>query len=301
MTLCDPKACSMPGFLVLHYLLQFAQTHVHQVGDAFQPPHPLSSPSSLALNLFQHQSLLQSVGSSQEGGGQRAKMWNPVSQPKKGTGTNWNKLEVVGQSEVATNHKRSETCPAGGSKPPTVVRTQSCWEGIPSADALMTYSTGSQVATLSKIQGQRTWAPERLRSGWCGDWRGGLVATLSFPPPGPELLLCPFLVLWLCVRYSDSCSETQGWRSFLCSLSMRIGCYSEKHQALRRSPERLPRLPLLLSMTQWSAVRVQSGAVWVWWHFSGRTPSHRLPCTVREKEPGLWQDSSSVSFSRQMS
>ena len=76
------------------------------------------------------------------------------------------------------------------------------------------------------------------------------MATLSFPPPGPELLLCPFLVLWLCVRYSDSCSETQGWRSFLCSLSMRIGCYSEKHQALRRSPERLPRLPLLLSMTQ---------------------------------------------------
>ena len=33
--------CSTPGFLVLHYLLEFAQTHVHGVGDAIQPSHPL--------------------------------------------------------------------------------------------------------------------------------------------------------------------------------------------------------------------------------------------------------------------
>ena len=38
---------SMPGFPVLHYLPEFAQTHVHWVGDATQPSHPLSLPSPL--------------------------------------------------------------------------------------------------------------------------------------------------------------------------------------------------------------------------------------------------------------
>ena len=51
--------CSMPGFPVLHYLLESAQTHVHCVSDATQPSHPLSPPS-LALNLSQHQGLFQS-------------------------------------------------------------------------------------------------------------------------------------------------------------------------------------------------------------------------------------------------
>ena len=41
--LCDPMNCSMPGFPVLHYLPEFTQTHVHWVGDAIQPSHPLSS------------------------------------------------------------------------------------------------------------------------------------------------------------------------------------------------------------------------------------------------------------------
>ena len=40
-----------PGLLVLHYLLELAQTHVHGVGDAIQPSHPLSSPSPPAFNL----------------------------------------------------------------------------------------------------------------------------------------------------------------------------------------------------------------------------------------------------------
>ena len=44
-TLCDPMDCHMPGFPVLHHLLEFAQTHVHWVGDAIQPSHPLLSPS----------------------------------------------------------------------------------------------------------------------------------------------------------------------------------------------------------------------------------------------------------------
>ena len=55
--LCNPKDCSTPGFPVLHNLLEFVQTHVHWIGDAIQLSHPLSFPSSPALNLSQHQSL----------------------------------------------------------------------------------------------------------------------------------------------------------------------------------------------------------------------------------------------------
>ena len=57
--LCYPMDCSMPGFPVLHYLLELAQTHVHWVGDAIQLSHPLASPSSLALDLSQHRGLFQ--------------------------------------------------------------------------------------------------------------------------------------------------------------------------------------------------------------------------------------------------
>ena len=45
LTLCNPKNCSMPGLPVHHQLPEFTQTHVHQVSDAIQPSHPLSSPS----------------------------------------------------------------------------------------------------------------------------------------------------------------------------------------------------------------------------------------------------------------
>ena len=64
LTLCDPMDCSTPSFPVLHCLPQFAQTHVPWTGDVIQPSHPLSSPSSPALNLFQHQGLFQWGGSS---------------------------------------------------------------------------------------------------------------------------------------------------------------------------------------------------------------------------------------------
>ena len=50
-TLCIPMDCSTPGFPVHHQLPELAQTDVHQVGDAIQPSHPLSSPSPPALNL----------------------------------------------------------------------------------------------------------------------------------------------------------------------------------------------------------------------------------------------------------
>ena len=62
LTLRDPMDCSTPGFPDIHYLWEFAQTHVHWVDDAIQPPHPLSSPSSPALNHSQYQGLFQRVG-----------------------------------------------------------------------------------------------------------------------------------------------------------------------------------------------------------------------------------------------
>ena len=58
-TLCDPMNRSTPGLPVHHQLPEFTQTHVHQVSDAIQPSHPLSSPSPPGPNLSQHQSLFQ--------------------------------------------------------------------------------------------------------------------------------------------------------------------------------------------------------------------------------------------------
>ena len=58
-TLCDPMDCSKPGFPVHHQLSELTQTHVHQVGDAIQPSHRLSSPSPPAFNLSQHQGLFE--------------------------------------------------------------------------------------------------------------------------------------------------------------------------------------------------------------------------------------------------
>ena len=70
LILCDPMDCSMPGFPVLYHPTDFAQTHVHWVGDAIQLSHSLSPYSPVALNLSQHQSLFGCVGSSHPSGGQ---------------------------------------------------------------------------------------------------------------------------------------------------------------------------------------------------------------------------------------
>ena len=59
-TLCNPMDCSTEGLPVHHQLPEFTQTHAHWVGDAIQPSHPLSSPSSLTFNLSQHQGLFMS-------------------------------------------------------------------------------------------------------------------------------------------------------------------------------------------------------------------------------------------------
>ena len=56
--LCDVMDCSTPGLPVHHQLPEFTQTHVHWVGDAIQPSHPLSSPSPPAFNLSQRQGLV---------------------------------------------------------------------------------------------------------------------------------------------------------------------------------------------------------------------------------------------------
>ena len=61
MTLWDPMECSTPEFPVHHQFPELAQTHVHQVSDAIQPSHPLSSPSPPAFNLSQHQGLFKGV------------------------------------------------------------------------------------------------------------------------------------------------------------------------------------------------------------------------------------------------
>ena len=58
-TLCDPMNRGTPGLPVHHQLPESTQTHVHQVGDAIQPSHPLSSPSPPALYLSHYQGLFK--------------------------------------------------------------------------------------------------------------------------------------------------------------------------------------------------------------------------------------------------
>ena len=53
--------CNMPGLSIPYYLPEFAQVHVHCIGDAIQPSHPLMPSSPSALNLSQYQGLFQWV------------------------------------------------------------------------------------------------------------------------------------------------------------------------------------------------------------------------------------------------
>ena len=112
--LCDCMNCSMPGFLVLHYLLEFTQTHVHWVSDAIQPSHPLSLPSPLTLNLWQHQGLFQWVSSLY----QVAKYWNfslSISPSNEYSGLisfsiEWFDLLVVQGAKRLLQHHSSNNC-----------------------------------------------------------------------------------------------------------------------------------------------------------------------------------------------
>ena len=107
-TLCNPMNRSTPGLPVHHQFPEFTQTHVHWVGDAIQPSHPLSSPSPPAPNPSQHQSLFQGVNSAW--GGQTTGV-SPLASflPKKSQGwslsewTGWISLQSKGLSGVFSN------------------------------------------------------------------------------------------------------------------------------------------------------------------------------------------------------
>ena len=107
-TLCDPMNCSTPGLSVHHHLPEFTQIHVHWVGDAIQPSHPLSTPSPPAPNPSQHQSLFQWLNSSHEvattGVSALASFLPKKSQgwsPSEWTG--WLSLQSKGPSRVFSN------------------------------------------------------------------------------------------------------------------------------------------------------------------------------------------------------
>ena len=105
-TLCDLIDCGTPGLPVHHQLPEFTETHVHWVGDAIQPSHPLSFPSPPAFNLPQCQGLFQWVTS----GGQsigvstsapvlpvNIQVWFPLGW------TSWISLQSKGLSRVFSN------------------------------------------------------------------------------------------------------------------------------------------------------------------------------------------------------
>ena len=66
LTLCNPMNRSTPGLPIHHQLPESTQTHIHRVGNAIQPSHPLSFPSRPAFNLSQHQGLFKWVSSSHQ-------------------------------------------------------------------------------------------------------------------------------------------------------------------------------------------------------------------------------------------
>ena len=107
-TLCDPMNCSMPGFPVHHQLPEFIQTHVHRVGDAIQPFHPLlpfsSCPQSFpALGSFPMSQLFawggKSIGVSASTSGlpMNTQDWSPLGW------TSWISLQSKGLSRVFSN------------------------------------------------------------------------------------------------------------------------------------------------------------------------------------------------------
>ena len=106
LTLCDPMDYSMPGLPVHHQLLELAQTHVHHVGDAIQPSHPLLSPSPPTFKLSQHQDLFQWIRSSHQVESIGASVsvlpvniqdWSPLGW------TGWISLQSKGLSTVFSN------------------------------------------------------------------------------------------------------------------------------------------------------------------------------------------------------
>ena len=105
-TFWNPTDCSILGFPVLHHFPDIVQAHVHWVGDAVQPFHPLSSPSPPTFNLSQHQDLFQwvlftsggqSIGASASVLAMNVQDWFPLG------GTGWISLPSKGLSRVSSN------------------------------------------------------------------------------------------------------------------------------------------------------------------------------------------------------
>ena len=108
-TLCDPMDSSTPGLPVHHQLPESTQTHVHWVGDAIQPSHPLSSPSPPTPNPSQHQSFFQMSQLFSSGGQSIGVSALASFLPKKSQGwspsewTGWISLQSKGLSRVSSN------------------------------------------------------------------------------------------------------------------------------------------------------------------------------------------------------
>ena len=109
LTLCNPMNRKTPGLPVHHQIPEFTQTRVHQLGDAIQPSHPLSSPSPPAPNPSQHQRLFQWVSSSHEVAKVLEFSASASFPPKKSQGwspsewTGWISLQSKGLSRVFSN------------------------------------------------------------------------------------------------------------------------------------------------------------------------------------------------------
>ena len=108
LTLCDPMNCSTPGLPVHHQLLEFTQTHVHRVGDAIQPPHPVvpfsSCPQSLSASESFPMSQLCAWGGQSTGVSalasflpKKSQGWSPLEW------TGWISLQSKGLSTVFSN------------------------------------------------------------------------------------------------------------------------------------------------------------------------------------------------------
>ena len=108
LTLCDPMDCSMPGLPVHHQLLESTQIHVHRVGDAIQPSHPLSSPLLLpsifpSIRVFSNESIFASDGQSIGVSASTSVLpmntqdWSPLGW------TGWISLQSKGLSRVFSN------------------------------------------------------------------------------------------------------------------------------------------------------------------------------------------------------
>ena len=103
-TLCVPMSQSTPGLPIHHQLPESTQTHVHCVGDAIQPSHPLLSPSPPALNLSQHQSQLFAWGGQSTGVSASISVLSMNTQDWSPLGwTGWISFQSKGLSRVFSN------------------------------------------------------------------------------------------------------------------------------------------------------------------------------------------------------